>query len=620
MPDSIEKLHDVIKTSNPFAVRFVDNQHVWGESFPDVAEINSHVSDAIIESIRLVNIQQIPSTGIIITGEKGLGKTQVVSRIRHHLQHQGNTFFVYMGDYGQLDRLKFDFQKILVSSLKKIGSQNVMQWQELAANMFFEARGDNPCTIQELAEKRFYATFLKNPNYVEQWTTKICAKRTELDNPYLVQAILWTLVPSHAPFALSWLSGQELAEAKAKELGLPNNASNRKDIESFDTTCQLMELIANYKTLVFCFDELDSIDCHPINGNPRSIEVASLVKDIRNRVSRIVTILAMYEETLKTRIKVMPQAEAVMDRIGNSILSLEFLNADKAVLVVNRWIHSFWEGLKLIPPNSMYPIDEKQLRDFVGKERLTARKVLDWCNSQWKVELKDPPIKTEIESAYKNEFQSVSACIDELIENNAVVGNALFYAFKALIGKDVEGVIVKGVEWIDDTVRAKADKGYLHLRIIAEENDKVVKIGVAAILQATGLFVGAALKRLIDYNKFNFTRGCLVRSHKISAKARVPKECENKLLNEQGGEWASLLKEDIKPLIAVAEMFKKLENYGFKEEQVYGYINDTRLAIDNALVKEILSSPSGQVPSGLIDDEAPISSPSDMPQNDDLAL
>ena len=341
MPDSIEKLDDVIKTSNPFAVRFVDNQHVWGESFPDVAEINSHVSDAIIEAIRLVNTQQIPSTGIIITGEKGLGKTQVVSRIRHHLQHQGDTFFVYMGDYGQLDRIKFDFQKVLVSSLKRIGSQNVMQWQELAANMFFEARGDNPCTIQELAEKRFYATFLKNPNYVEQWTAKICAKRTELDNPYLVQAILWTLVPSHAPFALSWLSGQELAEAKAKELGLPNNASNRKDIESFDTTCQLMDLIAKYKTLVFCFDELDSIDCNPNNGNPRSIEVASLVKDIRNRVSRIVTILAMYEETLKTKIKMMPQAEAVMDRIGNSILNLEFLNADKAVLIVNRWINSF---------------------------------------------------------------------------------------------------------------------------------------------------------------------------------------------------------------------------------------------------------------------------------------
>ena len=264
---------------------------------------------------------------------------------------------------------------------------------------------------------------------------------------------------------------------------------------------------------------------------------------------------------------------------------------------------------------------------------MTARNVLDWCNGQWKIPHEPQPPKSkingeieraykndEIERAYKNEFQSVSISIDEHIENNAVVGTALFYAFKALIGKDVEGVKIQGVEWIDDTVRAKVDKGYLHLRIIAEENGKVVKIGVAAILQATGLFVGAALKRLIDYDKFNFTRGCLVRSHKISAKARVPKECENKLLKQQGGEWASLLKEDIKPLIAVAGVLKKLENYGFTEEQVYEYINETRLAIDNALVKEILSDPSGQVPSELIDDELPIKRSSDIPQNDALAL
>jgi hypothetical protein len=86
--------------------------------------------------------------------------------------------------------------------------------------------------------------------------------------------------------------------------------------------------------------------------------------------------------------------------------------------------------------------------------------------------------------------------------------------------------------------------------------------------------------------------------------------CVKKLLKEQGGEWVALLKEHIKPLIAILFVFNKAENYDLTAEQVYSFIEETHLVIDNPLVREILSDPSGQEPSGLIDDELPISIPS----------
>jgi hypothetical protein len=618
---SSENIRDAIKNSNPFSIKFVDQHHIWGASFPDVPTINAHISDAVFNAIDQVSKNELPSIGIIITGEKGLGKTQIISRIRHRLQSEGNAFFIYMGNYGDLDSIKSEFLQTLTSSLKRIGVEGVTQWQELAANMFFTARGDRPCSSKDLANGKFTAIVNNNPKIPENWANGICSKNPELNNPYLVKAILWTLSENHAPYAISWLAGQELTQAKADELGLPNN-SQKNELATFKTTCELLALIANYSNLVFCFDELDDPN-YSDHGFTRAQVVAALAKDLRNSISKCVLLLAMYPATLRDEIKLGQTQGASYDRTADKILELDYLNSDISVALVIKWLEDFYASKELIPPHPLYPFDESEIRE-IGKEKPTARAILKWCSENWKVaetsEEKIQPVVSPIpivdpviehiihpvKAAFENELQSVEDSIDEYMENNAVVGGALWIAFNALIDEEVEGIGVQNVEWIDDTAK-KVDQGYLHFRIIAEERGKVVKIGVAAILQAGGVFVGAALKRLVDYNKFAFTRGCLVRSHKIGKNARVPQECAKKLLGEQGGEWVVLLKEQIKPLIAISFVFEKAENYDLTEEQVYDFISENRLAIDNVLVKEILTDPSGQEPSGLIDDELPIS-------------
>ncbi len=628
-PLPLENIHDAIKNSNPFSIKFVDQHHIWGASFPDVPEINAHVSDAVFHAIDRVSKNEPPSIGIIITGEKGLGKTQVISRIRHRLQAEGNAFFVYMGNYGDLDSIKSEFLQTLTASLKRIGVEGVTQWQELAANMVFTARGDRPCTPKELANGRFEYIVKKDTKIPENWANTICSRKSELNNPYLVKAILWTLSKNHAPYAIRWLSGQELTQSKADELGLPNN-SLKTELATFKTTCELLALISHYSNLVFCFDELDDPSSNE-SGYTRAQVVSALAKDLRNLISKCVLLMAMYPTILQHQIKLMggegEGTGASYDRTADKVLELDYLNSETSVALVSKWLEDFYASKDLIPPNPLYPFNEPEIRE-IGKDKPTAREILKWCFEKWRVPdpilpLVDLPLANPVKAGFDNEFQSVTASIDEYMENNAVVGNALFQVFRSLIGKEIEGVKIKDVEWIDDKISRKVDRGYLHLKIIAEENGKVTKIGVAAILQATGLFVGAALKRLIDYEKFDFTRGCLVRSHKISKNARVPKECENKLINEQGGEWVPLSKEDIIPLIAVSEILKKLKDYDLKEEQVYEFVNENRLVVDNALVREILSDPSGQVPSGLIDEDKPITiseSPSELDDSVNIDL
>jgi hypothetical protein len=617
---SSENIDDAIKNSNPFSIKFVDQHHIWGASFPDVPEINAHISDEVFSAIDKVSKSELPSIGIIISGEKGLGKTQIISRIRHCLQTERRAFFVYMGNYGDLDYIKSEFLQTLTSSLKRIGVEGVMQWQELAANMFFTAKGDRPCTPKELASGRFASIVNHNPKTPENWANGICARKTELNNPYLVKAILWTLSENHAPYAISWLAGQELTQVKADELGLPNN-SQKTELATFKTTCELLSLIGNYSNLVFCFDELDD-PSNNTRGFTRAQVVAALAKDLRNAISKCVLLMAMYPATLRDEIKLAQMQGASYDRTADKVLELDYLNSDTSVLLVRKWLEDFYTSKELTPPHPLYPFDESEIRE-IGKERPTARAVLKWCSDNWKV--KNPIIEPNpinpvdkifnpAKDAYENALEVVEDSIDECMADNALVGNALWFAFISLIEEEIDGIEITDVEWIDEKAKA-ADQGYLHLRIIAKENGKIVKIGVAAILNATGRFVGAALKRLIDYKKFDFTRGCLVRSLRIAKGAAIPQECVRKLLKEQGGEWVVLLEEHIKPLIALSLVYEKIEDYELTEEQLFEFTAENRLVIDNPLIREILSDPSGQEPSELIDDELPISIPNNNSDN-----
>lgn len=616
---SLENIHDAINISNPFTIKFVDQHHIWDTSFPDVSEINDHVSDAVFNAIDQVSKNELPSIGIIITGEKGLGKTQVISRIRHRLQNESKAFFVYMGSYGDLNYIKSEFRQQLTFSLKRTGVEDVTQWQELAANMVFTAKGDRPCSPKNLASGKFATLVRNNSKTPEKWANSICSGKPELTNPYLVKAILWTLSEKHASYAMSWLSGQELTQAKADELGLPNN-SQKDELATFKTTCELLALISNYNNLVFCFDELDDPSCND-GGFTRAQVVAALAKDLRNLAGKCVLLMAMYPATLRDEIKLAQAQGAVYDRTADIVLELEYLSSDTSVALVSKWLEGFYTSKNLVPPHTLYPFNEDKIREL-GKEKPTARSLLKWCFDNWKIPTADnspeisfsiPPIVINpMQAAFENELQSVSTSIDEYMEKSDVVGKALLCAFKELRGKEIEGVRVIDVEWINDI--------HLHLRIIAEDNGRVVKIGTAAILQTNVSSISAALKKLINYERFNFTRGCLVRAKQISKSATAARKHLSKLLNEQGGEWVALLEEHIKPLIAIDSLYTKLDNYELTKAQVDEFIADNHLIIDNVLVKEILSDPSGQEPIDLTDDDLPIRIPVSTSQGDEIEL
>jgi GTPase SAR1 family protein len=611
------KVDDLIQQYNPFAGHtVVRSSQVWGKSLPDVPSINAHVSDTVFDVIHKINQNSMQTVGITVVGDRGLGKTQVISRIRHHYKQTDQVLFIYMGEYGEkLSKIKSKFLETLTSSLRAYGQyEGIMQWQEIAAHLINEAKGWNYTAEQYI--QRFPDWLNKHSTKaVDHFTDLIFPKQNQIiENPYIIRAILWTLSRSHAIYATYWLSGMELAERQAQDMGLPNFKTGEKEVESFKTTCQILNLVSQYKIPVICFDELDAPYIDELTGFSLPQITASFAKDLFNNIKRGLLVLAMYEPTWLQNVKSLQQAEAVIHRIASypqlgKPISLNYLKPNDVIALVSQWLKEFYTQHQVVPPHPLYPFTEAQLIEL-GKLRPKTRDVLGWCASHWKKDKIDPPANLDVvKPAFENELAEIEQKITDLLEDSDQLAETLAFSFERIIGKTIENVKIESIQ------RFKQNTCYLHFKINGEENGQPVKIGLA-VIQSSGNAVQAILKQLVNYKKFDLTRGCLVRSKTISPNAKLAHKYLNELQNEKGGEWVRLPKEDIKPLLAIYAVYKNQESYGLKPEQIFDFIEKSELVLKNPIICEILSDPSGQAPDGLIDEDIPISIPQSTSSSD----
>lgn len=92
----IETINATIQNYNPFLnTGIVKEQDVWGKGFPDMPTLNAHASDAVFQAIEMVRTSksaQEKVTSIAITAQQGVGKTHILSRIRHRFKADGSAF------------------------------------------------------------------------------------------------------------------------------------------------------------------------------------------------------------------------------------------------------------------------------------------------------------------------------------------------------------------------------------------------------------------------------------------------------------------------------------------------------------------------------------------------
>ncbi len=641
----LQEIHEAIATDNPF-VRppVVTDQDVWNEPFPDLTTLNRHGSDAVLELLG-TDPHYPRLTSIAITGGAGMGKSHLISRIRYHLKTDPDTLFIYapLGQYTDANLLRYQFlQQTIINGLRHQGSQGVMQWRQLAAKIAQSALKEINPEVRvfhplELVKNLQVNNLAKNQNWIDQLTEAYFRIKPDIGEPDILRAIVWTLCNAQAPYALKWLGGSPLTPEKAEQLGLPNHQEKYRDTDAWETTVQILSLISDYYGMIVCFDEVESRD-NGTAGLKRERIVASLVKRLFDTVERsrlkhrLILLTVMTPDTWENKVLNLPEGiPSYLSDIGDPIQLRQIAN-EEIVQLISLWLQNFYQAYNLTPPTSVYPFDADQL-EALGREKLTVRQILEWCADHVQSVEVEPLQQVERLFARANGLGKDGlsvAEVDRALSDRDLLADVLEFALQAIAGETIAGVTVEAVT--RPVSGKKTDPDYLQLLAIASEHGRSVKIGMAIAQQKSPQSLCASLKRLVQYDKFQLTRGCLLRSYDREIPAHWQAYSYlTQLCSQMGGKWVNLQSTDLKPLLAIWQVDQQRSDYGLTAQQICQFARSHQIITKNSLIQEILTNPTPLIAATSLDrppnypltpqypgrelDLAPIDSSGDRPED-----
>lgn len=606
---SQDTLQSILNSYNPFQKpAIVTNQEVWGEGFPDLEILNSHASDTVLSALNQVKLNGriIP---LAITAERGLGKSHIISRLRKQVKREKSALFIYANavNWKDLNYIQSYFLQTISDSFREIGNQGVTQWQELASLMF------NQVTKQNFDPEKILLTFpkwlKKRSDLIDVLTHRMLTLKPHISDPNVIRAIFWTLSTVNAPYAMNWLGGKELSDKKSQQLELPNISADQKRSVDFDHVKQIISLASDYQTLLICFDQLEAPECNKDDTGLMKAQViateivCSLFEMINLHDSShgVVIITLLFPDTWRHQIKVLPGG--IHQRISyNEPISLKPLDSNTTVEIVRLWMCNFYQknniNLQELGVSDLYPFNEDQLRNF-GKEKPIVRKLWNWCCDNFNQIPPENPVKSAFDVEISQNFEDYKY-------DNKLIAEALLFSFQLLIGETVENVTITEVT---EKLKVRGGKdNYINFKIVGIEDNQEVSIGVAVLQNEGGQSLGAGLKRLNDYDTFLLTRGCLVRSPDKKISYHLSKKYLKPLIEEKGGEFVELKDEEIKPLMAIYQVYLgRDQDYQLTQEDIFKFIaekgQENMLGEYNPLLREILSVPSFQIPDNVMEDE-----------------
>ena len=628
---TLEELKTAIFSYNPFSRVAVDNVSSIRKEEPYLKLLNTSIFEKVIDVIRQVKHSSDGKDKVatlVITGDPGAGKTQLVKRICRHCLDQDLAILIYanLAKCSSSDLLKYQFLEMFVKELaiaERDENKNFKphQWQEIATAMINSAApsGKSYATANLVNNfDQFYARAkTKNQNIIQQLSQGIKKVYPHFD-AYTVRAILWTLSQTYGDFAVEWLAGNPLDSETAQGMGLPSYVDQNiteKNSAAFSNLLKILSLVSQYKTLVICFDEFD--DKVLESGDTNAQLITEFIKDLYDNLEQsnsskgLSIISLMFKSIWTQQIKGYYGNSSVTDsmiaRMSTSTkgepLSLEPINGKSILELVSFWLEEFlYKPRQLNPHDSVYPFTVEKLEE-IGKNRPTIRETLDWCYKEYK-KIQETIVKDPKEQYQLARQQTNKLDITDYLEDNSFLANTLKFGFEQLINQRLEGVSASGQKLkkvIIESVETVNSNWIFKINGIENESKKFA-IGVTVLQNKEATVLKAGLKELVDYSKFGLTRGCMVRSpnKKIKITTHAYKLLVQ-LTDQLGGEQAPLHSEEIKPLIEIYSIYQNCQSFGLTEEQVKEF-SQGEIA-NNPLLQEILSDPSGKIDEYTLDSD-----------------
>jgi hypothetical protein len=627
---------EAISEQNPFTGCTVDKAStVWFSEYPDLAEYNQHVSQVLNDALKLLrnNVAESPVQTLLIVAPIGMGKTKVFSRIRRNFFERGKTLFSYI-NAGKLDDARFIyswFRKGIVYDLSRVRPSGVSQWQEVASFLLSQATGKqtNAVTLAKNFDDAIAKSVAKGKNLFKSLTKKILGRYPRID-PYLVRSLLWTLSESYAPFALRWLAGEEIDQATADTMVLPSHlelSPEQREADSIQINPQILQLVNLYKPFIIGFDELEDSNFVSDDGFGKEQVLLNFIKKIYESVELVGTedngVLIC--SAIVKDLSFVGGTEQNSDLAGTPYristannhqpITLQRLNPDLGVAMLELWLKErLYKPLDLTPPHALFPFEEAEVRKTCSIKP-TPREFLKWCAEQYK-ELISKFVPPDEEKPDEEIFREALTKVrqtpipPELLADSDQIGTLLRFGFMILDtleepidaktpnGEIISQLKIDGVNSdipiINPGAQPKLNANdYLDFKLDGQDSNGKFCIGIGVSQAKHGLSIQAELKRLAAFERFGFTRACLVRSSNLPIRGQKNAELLEQL-KSQGGEVVNFTPDELEPLWHLYSIVCKVDmgDIEFQERRIGDLIVEFELDtfLNNPILLEILSS------------------------------
>ena len=382
---------------NPFRTSIVNN--AWLPPETDVPEIHADVFQECCQIIEAVR-RSHKSTSLLIHGEAGSGKTHLLGRLRSHVRdHCGECpvydkpVFVWIRLQSSPGMIWRYTRRRFAEDLFRCSNGGRSQFEVLLLNRFAGLRvadGD-----LELWWQWFHQEV---PEDFEDLMERMGDACNLERNVFTVMKHL--ALGRFRRDAQAWLRGDSLPEAALERLGLAPVELGDEDQEDLarDVILALCRLASPEVPVIFCFDQVEALQRHPqdMAGLFAFGQLVSSLHDDTDNVLIVSCVQSAFADLLKQKAR-----GADYDRMreyGERSLAPILWEQARTLITSRLDANPSLASMRQQQRDALWPLDEVGLRDFVGPQGCTPRRVLSFCAERFASLAQRDPIRTSAEA------------------------------------------------------------------------------------------------------------------------------------------------------------------------------------------------------------------------------
>jgi hypothetical protein len=471
--DEAEQYRDKLENDPP---SFLDRVNTPWDRVPDFEEYNKNAYNRILRVLRALSQvgserTEPNSQGILILGEAGTGKTHLLMRVARNLASTNHILFIRKPN--NEEAVAQHIWANVVSSLARTLPASVnarSQLDDLLAHVFSrvlipefqqDIREDKDAEqkqrwVSRLQEDPYHLFSMLGEGERRQENLDRIRRRTlrflKFTHPDVDQTIAHVLITycfvareDRKRVLLTWLSGQDVDETEAKDLGLPTSWVTMDETSSEASTSQQREeqalrairtvgiLSTYYQPLILAFDQLEGL-----RDNVRLTQNwGDVVREIFTMAPNFLVITCIFPSLWETWFQPTLD-QSVSERIAQQTVTLEVFGPQHGLKLLSTHLEQSFTKHRL--PTSIYPFTETDVERLCLDAR-SPRNFIQAARSEFQAWLDGIEVHDPDKASQKQKVVSL-ADIDDVLKaalNQFEVAGRKSFASEMLLEQDFFG-------------------------------------------------------------------------------------------------------------------------------------------------------------------------------------